>query len=420
MTARGLGRALLTGLLVSATAASAWQIPTHVGITHRAIQRSTLDAWLRKNGLGDGLYEVLGLAKRPTTAGPIDDAALLEELATLDASLGASPDHGRQPALAWVLAGAALEGADMQRVRNHFVNPRTHRGLDEHARFADGKSTLDGARQGISTVRGLLAGGAFDGTGLRADVWVELERNPLSRPHFLDALYRAHTARSATERASWLARALVCVGSMLHVLQAVGDPAHAHGDFAVNYLAAGAPLARWVDARYGTATPPALQAGAARARLRSFFTSDDHSGLADQVARTYGSPGAPSGLPMRNPAEVADELLPRLAAESAALLDFLLRGSLQLSAARYEKGVLKIDLQVGSVPIGAGELELYEEEADGTRTRISSGHVAGGVSGVTLRSFSDDELPAGRRRIAVFRGLDGNGEPIVLAAPIGR
>ncbi len=410
---RSLRAGVLSGFVIFGASAWAWQLPTHMGLTHRAVQRSTLDTWLRHHQLGDGLYEILGISKRG------DDAELLGDLAVLDASLGASPDSGRQPALGWLLAGAAVEGTDIQRIRHHFVDPRTHKGLDERARFSDGKSSIDGSKQGLTSVRAMLAGATFDGTGIRADEWVDNDRNPYSRGHFLAALQRTHTAATPMERSAALARALVCAGSILHVLEAVGDPAHAQGDFAVNYLRAGAPLERFVEDRYGMETPPALQAGAPRKRLRDYFTTDDATGLADQVAVGYGSPGRPSS-PMSANADVAEQLLPRIAAESAALLDFLFRGSIVLSEARYQKGLMKIDLEVGALPLGAGEIEIYDENSNGVRTRIARAPTSGGASGAVLMSFTDVELPAGAKKIAVYRGLDAAGEPLVLGAVLNR
>ena len=389
-------------------AAEAWQLPTHVGLTQRAAQRSNLDAWLRKQGLTEGEHELLGVL-------PHESHALMDGLANIDASLGVTPDHGRQPALAWLVAGVVIEGVGIERVRNHFIDARTKTGLDERVRFDNTKAGLDGARLGLATLRDLLTGGGFDGTGMRADAWVVHPTNPLSRPHFLEALYRASTAADPAARADALAHALLCAGSIANVLESVGAPANAHGDFAINTLKAGAPLEHWAETRYGTETPPVAVAAPSHSRLRSFFTADDGTGLADEVARDYDSPGARSHG-SQSATDVAERLLPRIAAETATLLDYLFRGSLEIGTPRYQDGVLARDVQVGSVEIGGGTLELYSEASDGRRTRLVSRPTRGGSSGEVLLAIDADQLAKGKRLVAVYRGSDAAGEPIVLAA----
>ncbi len=418
-------------LLVAAPAARAWELETHVGLTHRAALASRVDAWLRARGLDAGLYEIIALG----------DRALLGELALVDAALGVTPDRARQPALAWLLAGAALEGARMDRVRHHFVDPRTGGGLDED--------------DAAGTVRGLFTGASFDGTGMRADRWLDAATNALSRPRLLDDLERAAAAEQPAEREAALARALVCAGALAHVLEAVGDPAHARGDFAVNYGAAGAPLERWARDRYGLAVPAPAPRGPAPARLASFVTAPDGSGLADEVARAFLSPGtlpgggralaAPPLEPGREPsgvvagpwvrtlvgyrrtgrgveytftpaalAEATDALLPRIAARAASLLDFLFRDAI---AIRRDGDGLTV--AVGAEALGRGRFALFAEQPDGRRTRLLERETRGGAAGTALAELDAAAAKAfagARRVVALYRGVDAAGEPIVASA----
>jgi hypothetical protein len=441
---------LCCSLLLPTGTAQAWELETHVGLTHQAALQGRLDAWLRERGLGSGLYETLALEPRARRAAreaeryALDDRGLLDELGSLDAALGVSPDGARQPALAWMLAGAALEGARMDRVRNHFLDPRHGGGLAERGPNGSERLRIDGARDGSGTVRGVFTGANFDGTGERADRWIESVDNPLSRIRLLDELERAAVSGTPAGRQAALARALVCMGALEHVLQAVGDPAHARGDFTVNYSSAGAPLEHWAAQRYGLSVPPAAPPGSTATRLAAFITAPDGSGLGDEVARAFVSPGTLPGMegalpqPRLQPgpepqgilagplvhelvvyrrvpggvsytlspaalAEAAEVLLPRIARRSVQLLDFLLRGALVPS----DDG----GFRVGPLGLGRGHLTYLEEGLDGIRRVVISRTTEGGAPGTVLLTGNPSA-----RGVLSFRGVDENGEPIALSA----
>jgi hypothetical protein len=403
-------------LSAASAPASAWEVETHVGLAHRAALHSGLDAWLRARGIESGLYEVLALqpeAHRDAGSDPLHvllaDRGLLDELARVDAALGVSPDGARQPALAWMLAGAALEGARPERARNHFARP----------------------------VPG----------GVRADRWVEALDNALSRGRMLDVLDRAASGETPAVRQAALARALVCAGAIVHVLSAVGDPAYARGDARVNFHDAGAPLERVAQRRYGRSVPLPIaeeQVGPAPAQLPRFFTTPDGTGLGDLVARSFVSPGtmdgswgAPRLAPGPEPSgvvpgplvhtlvayrresggvrytltpaaltEAVDALLPRIARRGAQLLDFLFRGTIGVT--RNDK---EIRFAVGALAIGPGHVTVLNEDAHGKRTPHFNADTAGGPPGTFLHSFRGVGQP-----VLVYRGVDRNGEPIVLTA----
>lgn len=452
------GLALACGLLF-AQPARAWELETHVGLTNRAALHSRLDGWLRAHGLTSGLYDTLSLepgARRQANDAAryvLDDRSLLDEISQLDSALGVSPDGPRQPALAWLLAGAALEGARMDRVRNHFLDPHAHDGaLAEDGSNGSARTRLDAARDGSGSVRGIFTGANFDGTGLRADRWIDSRNNALSRTHMLDELERAATAETEPQRRAALARALVCAGSILHVLQAIGDPANARGDFTVNYTIAGAPLERAALLRYGRSVPEPGVPGAPALVLARFFTSPDGTGLGDEVARSFVSPGTlPGGagalpLPKLSPgpephgllpgpwvkmlatyrrgadgvhyalppeafAEAVDALLPRIARRSAQVLDFLFTDALEF---RLDAGD-PLSIRIGAGALGKGTIALYLETEDGKRTQLIKRDTQGGLQHAELAT-AGTTLPVGRSLVAVYRGLDASGDPIVSTA----
>ncbi len=473
MSVRVLFLIALVAQLSLARPCRAWEIETHVGLTQRAAIASQLDHWLRAHGLAAGLREGLAIELRFDPARkeqrPVrdEDRGLLDELATLDGALGVAPDGARQPALSWLLAGAALEGSRIDRISNHFVDPRRGVGALHSTGLAEGRvaARVAGLRSGLGSLRGVLTGAAFDGTGERADAWMDApaSRNPMSRARMLDELYAAATAPAVPARGAALAHALVCGGALLHVLEAVGDPAHARGDFAVNYGTAHAPFARWAALRYGLSVPSPSEGGATRTKLSAFVTTPDGRGLADEIGRNFISPGTMPGTPRALPsprlvagleprgslagasvahlvayervsprevhytlpayavAEAVDVLLPRIGADATLLLDFLFRGSLrvQITAATAQTP-LKVSVTNGSLALGAGQIELFIESKTGVRRRVQGGLTQGSQASNPIADF---ELGGAVRRpdddhsvVAVFRGVDEHGEPLVLSA----
>jgi hypothetical protein len=105
--------------------------------------------------------------------------------------------------------------------------------------------------------------------------------------------------------------------------------------------------------------------------------------------------------------EQATAILPEVAAFETGMLDFLLRGELTVTAGA--------DLALSAKGLGAGTLELFVEDASGVRKSIIKQDVAAGDLNAHVG------LPAdGTRVVALFRGSDANGEPLVAvgAAPL--
>jgi hypothetical protein len=103
-------------------------------------------------------------------------------------------------------------------------------------------------------------------------------------------------------------------------------------------------------------------------------------------------------------------LLPEVAAYEAGLLDFLLRGELTLTIADR--------ITVSGKELGAGTVEILAEDERGVRTSLATVQTAGGQD-----QLAQVATPAaGTRVVAVFRGNDAAGEPVVAvgAMPLAR
>lgn len=398
---------LVAAVLAAGTSsAHAWEAETHIGLTQRAVQHSTLDAWLRRQGYDAGLHEELGLRRADGKLEP-RDAALLGELVALDAALGGAPDNGRQPALDWLLAGAALEGVGIERLRNHFLDASQH-GLDDREHVEAMRVRFDDVRAGLGTFRGAFTGVNFDGTGQPADRWADAGGNALSRRAFVSAQLDALRSPTPRLREAALARTLVAAGALLDVLQSVGDPANARNDFYVNTIVARSPLEHYAAERYGMLVPPALGKGTPRDTLAAYFHSADGTGLADEAGRLHRSPATQASRPTTEQLSVtAESLLPRIGAESAALLDFLFRGTLDFD--RTSEGALVVRAGLG---LGAGSLELYTDSADGMRAIVATVPVPAVPATGELARFPGVD----GKTLFVFHGVDSAGEPIVIGA----
>ena len=100
-------------------------------------------------------------------------------------------------------------------------------------------------------------------------------------------------------------------------------------------------------------------------------------------------------------------MLPMAAGYQAGLLQWLFRGELALVA-----GVDgTVAAQARGLALGAGTLSILAEDPRGIRRVVSAGSVTEAQDGAALGSAT---LPAGTRRaVAVFRGVDPAGEPVV-------
>jgi len=447
--------ALALPLLPGGTA-SAWEPQTtQAGLAEQAAMASRLHKRLVQLGWAGGLFE-------PLTIPPADAPALAAALKLLSPPHGSVPDgRGRQAAIAWLTAGAALADIPASQGANHFFDPSTGAGWSTPDKGISGK------------LRETFLGGGMPEHGVPAPDWLVAKANPFSLDQFLNQYAKAASAATPGERSRYMAAALIAAGAMLHTLGDLGAPSRVRGDSAAQLAPLGAGNAdlgsrfeRIAALAYGRLGVPPPSRTVTRTHLRDYFTSKDGGGLADVIARSYFSPNtlpAPArisgdakpqlarpqpalparlnlmaasrddGTTLRSPAGIClaryrvehdilqfsldddcmmDELaviLPEVASYETGLLDFLVRGELSVAVSRQ--------IAVSAKGLGAGSLEILVEDDRGVRTQLAHQDTAAGAE-----QLAQVGAPAaGTRVIAVFRGTDAAGEPIVAvgAAPLG-
>jgi hypothetical protein len=107
--------------------------------------------------------------------------------------------------------------------------------------------------------------------------------------------------------------------------------------------------------------------------------------------------------------EQVGAILPEVAAYETGALEFLLRGELTMK--------IGDSVVITGPGLGAGTIEVLVEDGRGVRTKLGSTPTQG--TGELAR------VPApvrGARVIAVYRGVDAHGEPLVAvgAMPLGK
>ena len=452
---------MLLGTAAAPRPAHAWEPETtHAGLAEQAALASRLHKRLVTLGFGGGLFE-------PLTIPPADAPTLIAALKLLSPTHGAVPDaRGRQVALGWLAAGAALADVPAAHGANHFYDPRTARGWQ-----IPDRSVID--RLG-DTVRGALGRAALPERGIPAPDWVTARTNPFNLAAFATQYTKAVTAATPGERSRHMAAALVAAGAMMHVLGDLGAPSRVRGDEAAHLEQLGggpddlgSRFERIAALAYGRLGIPGPSRVITRTRLRDYFTSRDGGGLADVISRSYFSrntlpaaarvggeakpalarpaPALPARLNLmaasRDEGSVLrdvkgtclaryrvesnvvsfsldDEcmldqvgaILPEVVAYEVGLLDFLLRGELQLSIGET--------IVVAGKGLATGSIEVYVEDERGVRARLAGGTTTPGTEEL-LRVAAP---AAGTRVVAIYRGADANGEPLVAvgAMPLTR
>ena len=455
---------LVTALALVPASASAWEPQTtQAGLAEQAALASRLHKRLVTLGFAGGLFE-------PLTIPPADAPALTGALKLLSPTHGVVPDaRGRQVALAWLSAGAALADTPASQGANHFYDPATGKGWHAPA-------------TGLTTKLVELFGrGGLPGEGMPAPDWVVAKANPFNLDQFYNQYAKAVSAATPGERSRYMAAALVAAGAMLHTLGDLGAPSRVRGDAAAHLEPLGAGpddrgsrLERIAALAYGRLGVPAPSRTITRLHLRDYFSSKDGGGLADLIARSYFSPNT---LP--EPTRVSDDakphlvrpqptlparlnlmaanredgttlhtnggtclaryrvehglvtfsidddcmleqlavILPEVSAYEAGLLDFLLRGELTLAGTG--------EITVSGAGLGAGTVEILAEDERGVRTSIANLQVAASPAPavvdpqLTARAPAAVQLAqvaapaAGTRIVAVYRGTDAAGEPVI-------
>ncbi len=444
-------------VLLLASNAQAWEAQTtQAGLAEQAALASALNKRLITLGFQGGLFE-------PLTIPPKDAPALMNDLKLLSPTNGSVPDaRGRQTALAWIAAGAALADVPMSHAVNHFFDPATHKGWERPDRGVF-KGWSDSVREAVGRT-------SLPAHGMAAPDWVTSKENPFHLAAFMDQYSKAVSAATPGERSRHMAAALVAAGAIIHVLGDLGAPARVRSDEAAFFEPLGggpddlgSRFERIAALAYGRLGVPAPSRVITRAHLHDFFSAKDGTGLADIVSRTYFStntlpesmrvggdakphlvrpqPALPGRLNLMAASRedgttlrtrdgtclarykvdhgllsfnLDDEcmleqiavLLPEVAAYETGLLDFLLRGELTLTTGNQ--------VVVTGKDLGAGTIDVLVEDDRGVRKNIGSAQVAGGKDELV-------RLPSpgtGTRLVAVFRGADKAGEPIVAVGAL--
>lgn len=448
-------RALLL-VAILASNANAWEAETtQAGLAEQAAMSSRLHKRLVVLGFDGGLFEQL-------TVPPADAKTLIDTLHLLSPTHGAVPDaRGRQTALAWIAAGASIADVPTKLGANHFYDPLTKRGWVAPSR---------GVIKGLSdAVRESIGRAAVPDKGVPAVDWVTAKDNPFNVDGFLDQYYKAVTAATPGERSRHMAGALVAAGAIIHVLGDLGSPSRVRGDSAAHFEQLGggpddlgSRFERVAALAFGRLGVPGPSHVITRPHLRDYFTSADNTGLADIISRSYFSantlpasarvgndtrpelsrplPALPTklnlmaatrddGTTLRNADSVClaryrvehgvvsfhmdddcmleqvTAILPEVAAYETGLLDFLLRGEITITVGG--------DISLAAPNLGSGTIEVFVEDASGVRKSISKATIAAGNA---LPHVGVPET--GARVIAVFRGVDSQGEPLVAVGAV--
>jgi hypothetical protein len=444
-------------LVLFAGSAYAWEAQTtQAGLAEQAALNSQLHKRLVQLGFTGGLFE-------PLTIPPADAPALTNDLKLLSPTHGAVPDaRGRQSALAWIAAGASLADVPARHAINHFFDPATQKGWERPDR---------GVLSGLSdSVRESIGRVALPAHGMAAPDWITSKDNPFHLGAFMDQYAKAVSAATPGERSRHMAAALVAAGAILHVLGDLGSPSRVRGDAAAHFEPLGggpddlgSRFERIAALAYGRLGVPSPSRVVTRAHLHDYFSAKDGSGLADLVSRSYFSPNTlpettrvggethpklvrpqpalPSrlnlmaasredGTTLRNAdgvclarykvehgvlswsldddcmLEQVTAILPEVAAYETGLLDYLLRGELTITGGGQ--------IAVSGKGLGVGTVDILVEDDRGVRTSIGSVQTVGGTDELARVAAP----PAGTRIVAVFRGADKDGEPIVAVGAL--
>jgi hypothetical protein len=314
---------LLLCALVAGPARAYDPATTHAGLTERAVLASSLHkALTRRLGRPLGLLEPLQIYSKYLE--PATRRSLWARLQALDPAGGYRPSaDGAATAMAWVVAGSVLAKTPPERGRNHFLDPTSHKGLDDGPGLSGLAHELRLSFDDGTTVREMATGTAFDLTGHSSLDWLASPVNDLGLPALLDHLERSVAGPEAAERESELVRALLAAGGILAVLEDAGEPAHVRNDFRGAFLGKqgrtsaddGSAFERYVASRYGRSGLPPASPTVRRPNLESYFTGADGEGLADRTNRRFFSAGTVPQDPPVDPAMNTRDVL-RLTRES--------------------------------------------------------------------------------------------------------
>jgi len=272
---------------------------THAGMSEAAAA-GELGSWLESAwGLDRGLWTKLKLSLRSV---PIQRRWFLtQDLFRLDPAGGYAPSARLvNRAMGWFVAGSVLEAIPPARIRNHFLDPSTLKGLHQRRghRALSIKLRWWDYVFGGGSFAGFVTGANFDLDGMSAVAWLRSKRNEYGLIKHWEYRKWAVMASSAKVRAHAEAMSLLTMGAIVHVLQDMACPSHVHNDFIASHLGRtngampGSPYERFVARWYGRYAVATMSvASVERSRFEDFFVGKDGKGLAQVTARQFLSPG---------------------------------------------------------------------------------------------------------------------------------
>lgn len=267
--------------------AHGWEAATtHAGLTEQSALTSDLHKRLQQQfGTSQGLYSMLTM---PTKDAP----SLFEIVARLNPTHGYVPDaSGTMSALSWLVLGSVVADVPAEHAGNHFLDPRTGKGLTGATNPGVGKRAhLAALRAG--------RGPSLSAGGTSASTWWQSAENPLGYAGFAKQFRKAVSASSSVERERHLAGSLLSAGAMLHILQDMGAPSRVRDDIHAHQTQIGSAetdrgsrFERIAALAFGRLGIPKAVSAPRQTSLANHFSNPEGTGLADRISQSYFSAG---------------------------------------------------------------------------------------------------------------------------------
>jgi hypothetical protein len=274
-------------LAAGAQEANAWEpATTHAGLTEESALSADLHKRLSEQfGAQNGVYTML-------TVPAADAPSLFTILRRLNPTHGYVPNaKGKMTAMGWLVAGSVVAEVPAENASNHFLDPRSGRSLTSM------RAGSAGRRMG-RFITGISKSSQVRSGGETASTWWKSPANSMGYTGFGDQFRKAVTSTTQGERDRHLAGALLAAGSMLHVLQDMGSPAHVRDDVGsqqeqvgTNFHDRGSRFERIAALAFGRLGIPRASATPTLPTLDAHFSNAAASGLADIIESNYFSNG---------------------------------------------------------------------------------------------------------------------------------
>ncbi len=270
---------------------------TNAGMTETAAQGGGIHDWLKRNfKLDRGLWESLQLVPREMKR--VRRWFFVQDVFRLNPAEGYAPSRDlSNRAMGWLAAGSVLEAIPSSRMRHHFLNPSSGKGLRQADSGLSMRVRFWDFLYGGGTLAGLITGANFDLTGKSVLRWAVSRNNHYSLHEHIRHRYLAQASADEKVRRHHLAMALVTMGALGHLLQNMACPSYVRNDYVVSHLDQGSVLggtafARYVAWRFGRSGIPAPKGDEVQFdRFKDFFINEKNTGLAQTTAMNYFSPG---------------------------------------------------------------------------------------------------------------------------------